>query len=83
MELYTVFANGSCPGFYPVLKSVLNGYKNCGTIGFYTGWNQFVPEPKKGSKNCAPIRFYMGVKQVLSGTLKGFILSIRNQKLLG
>ena len=25
-------------------------YENCATIGFYTGWNQIVPDPKKSSK---------------------------------
>ena len=50
MELYTVFTNGSCPGFYPVLRRVLNGYKNCATIGFYTDLNQVVPDPKKAPK---------------------------------
>ena len=45
-----VFSTGSCPGFYPVLRRVLNGQHNCATIGFYTDWNQVVPDPKKGSE---------------------------------
>ena len=31
-------------------NTVLDGYKNCATIGFYTGWKQVVSDSEKGSK---------------------------------
>ena len=66
---------------------VLNGYKNCKTIAFYTGCNQVVPYPKKGSEWFEKL----GANQVLYGCqagskkdFKGFYLDfIRNLKFFG
>ena len=65
---------------------VLYGYRNYATIGFYTGWNQVVPDPKKGAKwfkkLCANQVLY-GCQAGSKKDFKGFYLGfMRDLKLL-
>ena len=65
----------------------VNGHENCVTIGFYTGWNQVVPDPKKGcelfKKLCDNLVLY-GCQAGFKKDFKGFYLGfMRDLKLLG
>ena len=77
-------------GFYPVLRRVLKGCRNCATIGFCTGWNQVVPDPNKGSKwfknLCAKQILYgcqTGSKKDFKGFYLGFMRDLKFFRVYG